>query len=381
MQRTRRQEVEVGDEGTETGDVLDPADQRLMGRVVLVDDGGAVLAAVVDNDVDLVGAEAGLGDGLLECGRDRHPVARLHRRQKIVGVLLNIALDRIEILRDIGQVLITGTQLVHHHRNRGAGRLAVELAHCLTVVAFPLRNLPHDRFELTLDFFQIVLDPLALGLRERLEHLRRQHLAVAPRCQRQSHWRAHHRDAFLLGTPLQLAKGVLVALFELLLDDIEPRPVVVAFEGRRQRSAQFLDEPPHRFAEPGGAPRRELQAARLLRVGKVVDIAPVGRRRHAICPLPQQLFDNRMFADAAGPESIDVVALASHANSELHRLDRAILANRPRWILELPRPTQTVNPSRRRAGRAAPREAGARARQQASRLRLNPARDNLLALQ
>ena len=65
-----------------------------------------------------------------------------------------------------------------------------------------------------------------------------------------------HGDAFLLGTPLQLAKALLVALSELLVDNLAVRPVVVAFEGRGQRSAQFLDEPPHRFAQPAGAPRR-----------------------------------------------------------------------------------------------------------------------------
>jgi hypothetical protein len=42
-----------------------------------------------------------------------------------------------------------------------------------------------------------------------------------------------------------------------------------------------------------------------------------------------------MFAGAAGPESIDVVAFASHANSELNRFDRAILADRSQRILEL----------------------------------------------
>jgi hypothetical protein len=74
---------------------------------------------------------------------------------------------------------------------------------------------------------------------------------------------------------------------------------------------------------------------RLLRVRKVVDITPVWWRRHAIRPPPQQLLDDGMFAGAAGPESIDVVAFASHANSELNRFDRAILADRSQRILEL----------------------------------------------
>jgi hypothetical protein len=148
------------------------------------------------------------------------------------------------------------------------------------VLAFPLRHLLHDRFELSLHLFEVVLNTLALGLRQRLEQLGSQHLAVAPRRQRQPHRGAQQRNTLLLTTPLQLAKGLLVALLELLLDDVEARPVIVALEGRRQGRAQFLDESFHRLAQPGAASRRELQTAGFLRVGEIVDVAPVGRDRH-----------------------------------------------------------------------------------------------------
>jgi hypothetical protein len=51
---------------------------------------------------------------------------------------------------------------------------------------------------------------------------------------------------------------LLVALLELLVDHVAPRPVVVAFEGRRQGSAQLLDEPLHCIAQSVAATRREL---------------------------------------------------------------------------------------------------------------------------
>ena len=62
VQRARHQQVEIGDEGAEAGEMLDPADQGLMGRVVLVDDRRAVLAAIVDETVDPVAAEARVVD-------------------------------------------------------------------------------------------------------------------------------------------------------------------------------------------------------------------------------------------------------------------------------------------------------------------------------
>ena len=57
VQRAGDQQVEIGDQRAEPRQVLDPADQRLMRRVVLVDDRRAVPAAIVDDDVDLIAAE------------------------------------------------------------------------------------------------------------------------------------------------------------------------------------------------------------------------------------------------------------------------------------------------------------------------------------
>ncbi len=195
MQRTRRQEIEIGNESSETGDVLDPADQSLMCGVILINHRGAMLRTVVDNDVHLVAAEPGPGDGFFKGGRARHALVRLRRRQKIVGILFDVVLDGIEIRRDLGEIAITGPQLVHHQCDRGPGRFAVERAHGLAMLALRLRHLLHDRFELALNLLQVVLNPVALGLGQGLEHLRRQHLALAPRRQGQAHRRSQHGDA------------------------------------------------------------------------------------------------------------------------------------------------------------------------------------------
>ena len=64
-----------------------------------------------------------------------------------------------------------------------------------------------------------------------------------------------------------------------------------------------------------------------------------------------------MLAGAAGAESIDVVPLAPHRDRELHRLDRTLLTDRPRRILEL------ADPIEWQLGRiAAPVEEGRRQR-------------------
>src|SRR5215831_6760966 len=182
MQCPRREQIEVGDERTEARNVLDPADQRLMGRIVLEYDRGALVGAVVDKDIDLVAPEAVLGDGLLDWGRHRPPWrGRRRLRQKIIGVLFDVALDGVEVLHDFGQVAMAGTQFVHHGCDCSAGGLASELAYRLAMLTLPLRDFLHDSFELALHLLQIVLDLFTLGRWQRFEHFRRQHLAVAPR--------------------------------------------------------------------------------------------------------------------------------------------------------------------------------------------------------
>jgi hypothetical protein len=42
-----------------------------------------------------------------------------------------------------------------------------------------------------------------------------------------------------------------------------------------------------------------------------------------------------VLAGAAGAERINVIALAPHRDGKLHRLDRPILPDRPRRVLEL----------------------------------------------
>jgi len=179
-----RQQVEVGNESAEASHVLDSPDQSLMGWIVLVNHRGAVLAAIVDDDIDLIAAEARLGHAFLDRSRGRCSLRRLRRGQKVVRVLLDVLLDRVQMLHDIGQLAIAGTQLVHHQRDRGTSRVAIELADSLPTLALPLRYFLHDRFELALHLFQIALDVLAVRLWQRLKQLGRQHLAVAPWCQR-----------------------------------------------------------------------------------------------------------------------------------------------------------------------------------------------------
>jgi hypothetical protein len=65
MQSARDQQVEIRDESAEPRHVLGPADQRLVRRIVLVDNRRTVLSAIIYNDVDLIAAEPRILDSLV----------------------------------------------------------------------------------------------------------------------------------------------------------------------------------------------------------------------------------------------------------------------------------------------------------------------------
>ena len=125
--------------------------------------------------------------------------------------------------------------------------------------------------------------------------------------------------------------------FELLFDDLAAGAVFVALEGRGERDAQLVDQLFHRRGEPGALPRREIEPARLLRIGEIVHIAEVGRRRLRRRSAPQQILDQLVAAGAGRPQRVDVVPLLPHAQRELDRLGGAFLAELSRGVGQLAR--------------------------------------------
>jgi hypothetical protein len=167
VQSAREDQVEIGAQRTEPGEVFDAADKVLVGRVVLVDDRRALSPAVVDDDIDLIAAEPHvlrLGQGRRRYRRPAGLRRRRLLRQEIVDVFLDVALDRIEIVEHVGQIGVTAAQIGDQAGNREPGGLAVKVAQLVTVRPFPLRHLPHHLFELGLRRLEVVLDAVALLL-------------------------------------------------------------------------------------------------------------------------------------------------------------------------------------------------------------------------
>ena len=167
------------------------------------------------------------------------------------------------------------------------------------MVALPIRNLAHDGLELFLQRFHVLGDFFPIGFGEPAEHVGIDHLAIVGGRQGQPHRRADQRDAFLLGAALQSAEGVVGPLLEFLIQHVAAGAVIVALEGRRQGDLQIGHQPLHRLPERPCAPGRQHQATGLMRIGEVVDVAPIGRRRLGRRFAPQQLLHQRVLAGPA----------------------------------------------------------------------------------
>ena len=61
--------------------------------------------------------------------------------EKILRILLDVALDGFEVSGNLGEVAIARAQFVHHEGDRRAARFPVELAHRLAMLALPDRRL------------------------------------------------------------------------------------------------------------------------------------------------------------------------------------------------------------------------------------------------
>ena len=325
VQRARLDEAEIGGESAEPGHLLNAPDDVAVGGQVFVDHGGALPPPVVDDDVHLVAAEGGL-PSLLAPGQP----ARLRRRRpggvELFGVLLEVRAHLLDVVHDLGQVVVVLAQLLDEQGHRVAHHLLVEAAHPLAPLALPLGRLLENLLQLLLQLGDVrahlrlgLLGPLAKGFRAH-------HLALGGGRQGEPRGGADQAHAARLGVLLQLVERGFLALAELRLKGLGSGLVLLALESRGNGRAQLADELLHVGAEPAAPAGRQLERARLVGLLEVVDVAPVGRRRHSGRRLLDVAPDERVLAGAGRAVGEDVVAMAPDADAEPDRLQRTLLA-------------------------------------------------------
>ncbi len=321
MQRARLDQREVGDERAELRDVLDPADQVAVGRVVFADDRRPACCRGHQH-VHLVAIEclvAGEGyprqcDGFLLLA-------------EIVAVLDHILLHDAEIFQHFGQIGIFGAQLVHHVLDCRQRGFAVELLDPLAPFPLPLRDVAEDFFQSLLQSGDGGFEPASVLFLQFFVFVRRNHLMVAGRSERKSFLGAQQHDILLHSILGQFLERLLLALGELFLDCARFGAVFFALEQQRDRGAQIIDQLFHIRAQFRTLAAWQLKRLRLVRLGEVIEIAPIRRLAFVLCFLFEELPHHAALAYARGTEHKKIIAVMTDACTEVHRIHRAHLAD------------------------------------------------------
>jgi hypothetical protein len=336
VQHARLDQAEVGHERAHLRDVLDAADQRVVARLVLIDDRRAGGGGVLDQHVHRVAAEHRLGRlGLRHRDAEEHHRLAVLRLAEGLGVLEHVFLDLAQVVLHLRQRAVFGLQLLDQAAHRGARHLAVQGAQPAQGFAPPLRHLGEDFFQLPLERVDRALQPLLL-LRRQLRELLGLHDPFAgERAEAEAARRAHERYALGARPLADVVQHLLLAAAELVLDLLAPVAVFVGFEGGRHGGAQVFHQPLHAGAERRRLSRRQRQRARPVRRLEVEDVAPVrGRRQPARLRLELPPHDG-VAAEAFRAHGEKIVALAPHADAELDRAERARLAEEALQVLEV----------------------------------------------
>ena len=217
-------------------------------------------------------------------------------------VLDEIGADRLDVLDDARNVGKPRLRFLDLLIDRIFRCFAIELAHLVTPLLLPLRDLQNDMFEILFQDFDDALNLVALGLRPSAEFLRRNDLAVLGRSKRKAERRAQDDDVFFGGLVAQRGEGFALLLLKGIVDRRSPRLVILALKDGRQRALEVVDQFVHRVVKRASAPGGQLDGDRPVRIHKVVDIDPIGRTW--ACPrlLGQHGPDGLLHVSAVGPD-------------------------------------------------------------------------------
>ena len=322
VQAARLDEHEVSDDRHQQGDVLHLADQIGKRRQGQRNDGRAARGRIVDQEVDLVTVEGNLFAPLalpllVATG------ARLQR----VDMRDEILVDRVEIGVDRPVGIVAAGQRIQQIADDGLAQLAVERAHAFLRVCADGLEPFHRPFELVLQLARTLAQPLAVRLRQPPIFVVRERQPIALRREVEMALTLDQREALALRRATQCLQRAVDSAAELFLDGPAPLAIVFALEQLRHGRLKRFDELPHRVFEHGTFARGEAQRRRPVRRRKIVDVAPVGRRRHIRRETLERAADRTAPAAALRTGDEDVVAGLRNPGAEGDGAHGAVLAD------------------------------------------------------
>ncbi len=289
------------------------------------------ILVVADQDIDLVAVERAAGALRFRGFVGRHRL----RTDEQVDVVHQVVADGVEVRdhpRQVGQLRLG---LLDRLPDREARGLPVELPDRAAALLFQPRDRAQGLFQFRLQLRDRRLRGVALFLRPGVELLGRHHLAVLGGRHGETGRRALDHHALGQRLVVQRGEAGLAGAADAFLDGAAPALVVVAVERRRDRRLQVVDQAAHRRVEFGRATGRQGNRRRPVRLGEVVDLAPVERPRPPRRLGFQQHPDRPLHAGVRGADGEDVEAARADPGAERQCVAGALVADRSVERLEV----------------------------------------------
>ena len=320
MQGARLDQHEIGDQRAHVHQMFDAPDQVLQGRVVFIHHRTFTRGRILHQQIDQIALDR---DGARVGGGFRILVA-LGRFAQGFAARGDILHDSIKITGDLGQVGITRFEFLDQVAHRQFECIAGGLPNFVLHLAPPARELVHQSMQLLVKHVDLPPEFLLSFFRQLLElFLGEGFFAVFDRRKEKALRGVQQRNALLAGFMAEMAQGRFFALFFFLLQGLDATAVFIAFKSRGDGRPQFADKALQVVAQAGAPAARQAQQVRPGRGGKIVDIAPVRRRRAALALRFEQLVDDGVTAAARVAQHEQVVTLLLDVESEMHGLDGA----------------------------------------------------------
>ncbi len=156
-------------------------------------------------------------------------------------VIDNILFYFIKIFNDFRQLPVYFAQCINEMRDCTGRYFTIEFTDAITDILLPGRNLLQHLAQLLLQLFDILLNALALILRQLFKLLRVESFIIMHRCQCKTGRCSNEADLLVFSITLDILQRLFLFLAEFFLYRLCSSVVFIAFEDRGNNVVQILD--------------------------------------------------------------------------------------------------------------------------------------------
>ena len=292
-----------------------------------------------DEGVDAIAAQEALADRAPPAPRSAAMASASgrHLRGEAAEVVDDVLAHLLQPGLDRRGLREAGLDVVDQMADGEQRDVAIERAHALVRLAIDLAERPHELRDLLLDVVLRGVELVPGRLRQLLELVGSDGVAVDERNHHDTRRRQLDRDVLACRIVADPRQDLLAALLEVGHRRVAPLAVAVALERARDLLARRLDEGLHRPRELARATARQARGDRSARLVEVEQVDPVGGSRAACGVLAEQRLDGRLASGAWCAGDQHVVAGPRNTQGELDRRGGAVLVDATRRRRELGR--------------------------------------------